>query len=68
MRHSTFSVCVQQTQESKLAVERVSVLTCRVCELLLSDLFQLEDLLQGLRDLGSTNTDLLILPQLKKQQ
>lgn len=40
-------------------------MTCRVGELLLPDLLQLEDLLQGLRDLGSTDADLLVLPHLK---
>lgn len=45
-----------------------AVLTCRVGELLLSDLLQLEDLLQSLRDLGPTDADLLALPHLEQKQ
>lgn len=46
--------------------EAVIVVTCRVGELLLPDLLQLQDLLQGLRDFGSADADLLILPRLVK--
>lgn len=45
-----------------------AVLTCGVGELLLSDLLQLEDLLQSLRDLGPTDAYLLALPHLEKKQ
>lgn len=42
-----------------------AVLTCGVGELLLADLLQLEDLLQGLWDLGPADAHLLALPHLE---
>ncbi len=42
-----------------------AALTCGVGELLLSDLLQLEDLLQSLGDLGPTDAYLLALPDLE---
>lgn len=45
----------------------MAVLTCSISELLLSDLLQLQDLLQGLRDLGPTDAYILILPELEKK-
>lgn len=44
------------------------LLTCGVGELLLSDLLQLEDLLQSLRDLGPADAHLLALPHLEQKQ
>lgn len=56
IRHSAPSYIILPT-ETKV--------TCRVGELLLPDLLQLKDLLQGLRDLGSTDAHLLVLPRLE---